>query len=77
MTGYDEISERPFSMVRESFERIYKTICDRIWLLEYQPGECLSEEELANEFDVSRSPVGRVFSRLEREGLLETRHGGE
>jgi hypothetical protein len=35
MTGYDEISERPFSMAREPFERIYKTIRDRICLLEY------------------------------------------
>jgi DNA-binding GntR family transcriptional regulator len=75
MTTYDENLERPLSMSRERFERIYKTIRDRICLLEYQPGERLGEEELAREFDVSRTPIRRVLSRLEGEGLLESRHG--
>ena len=75
MTTYDENLERPLSMSRERFERIYKTIRDRICLLEYQPGERLGEEELAREFHVSRTPVRRVLSRLEGEGLLESRHG--
>jgi DNA-binding GntR family transcriptional regulator len=75
MTTYDENLERPLSMSRERFERIYKTIRDRICLLEYQPGERLAEEELAQEFHVSRTPVRRVFSKLESEGLLESRHG--
>lgn len=75
MTTYDENLERPLSMSRERFERIYKTIRDRICLLEYQPGERLGEEELAREFKVSRTPIRRVLSRLEGEGLLESRHG--
>jgi DNA-binding GntR family transcriptional regulator len=75
MTPFDEPAERPLSMSRERFERIYKTIRDRICLLEYQPGERLGEEELAREFEVSRTPVRRVLSRLEGEGLLESRHG--
>lgn len=75
MTTYDENLERPLSMSRERFERIYKTIRDRICLLEYQPGERLGEEELAREFHVSRTPIRRVLSRLEGEGLLESRHG--
>ncbi|MEZ5830307.1 MAG: GntR family transcriptional regulator [Dongiaceae bacterium] len=75
MSTYDETLERPLSMSRERFERIYKTIRDRICLLEYQPGERLGEEELAREFDVSRTPIRRVLSRLESEGLLESRHG--
>jgi DNA-binding GntR family transcriptional regulator len=75
MSTYDENLERPLSMSRERFERIYKTIRDRICLLEYQPGERLGEEELAREFHVSRTPVRRVLSRLESEGLLESRHG--
>jgi DNA-binding GntR family transcriptional regulator len=75
MTTYDENLERPLSMSRERFERIYKTIRDRICLLEYQPGERLGEEELAREFNVSRTPIRRVLSRLEGEGLLESRHG--
>jgi DNA-binding GntR family transcriptional regulator len=75
MSPLDEPMERPLSMSRERFERIYKTIRDRICLLEYQPGERLGEEELAREFEVSRTPIRRVLSRLESEGLLESRHG--
>ena len=75
MSTYDENLERPLSMSRERFERIYKTIRDRICLLEYQPGERLGEEDLAREFEVSRTPIRRVLSRLESEGLLESRHG--
>ena len=75
MTVYDENLERPLSMSRERFERIYKSIRDRICLLEYMPGERLGEEELAREFHVSRTPIRRVLSRLESEGLLESRHG--
>ncbi len=70
-----ETLERPPTMARERFERTYKTIRDRICLLEYQPGERLGEEELAREFGVSRTPIRRVLSRLESEGLLESRHG--
>jgi DNA-binding GntR family transcriptional regulator len=75
MTAYEEIAERPLSMSRERFERIYKTIRDRICLLEYLPGARLAEEDLAREFEVSRTPVRRVLSRLEGEGLVESRHG--
>lgn len=75
MSPLDDNSERPLSMSRERFERIYKVIRDRICLLEYQPGERLGEEELAREFEVSRTPIRRVLSRLEGEGLLESRHG--
>lgn len=60
---------------RERFERIYNTIRDRICLLEYEPRAWLSEEELAQEFGVSRTPIRRVLSRLEAEGLLQSRHG--
>ncbi|MBX6321720.1 MAG: GntR family transcriptional regulator [Rhodospirillaceae bacterium] len=60
---------------RARFERLHAIVRDRICLLEYAPGERLSEEELAAEFNVSRTPIRRVLSRLEAEGLVETRHG--
>jgi len=60
---------------RERFERLYRTLRDRICLFEYPPGGRLSEEELAEEFKVSRTPVRRVLARLEAEGLIEARHG--
>ena len=75
MNARDDMAERPLSMSRERFERIYKTIRDRICLLEYGPGARLAEEELAEEFHVSRTPIRRVLTRLESEGLLESRHG--
>lgn len=66
---------RPPTLARERFERMYNTIRDRICLLEYEPNARLSEEDLAREFGVSRTPLRRVLSRLETEGLLESRHG--
>ena len=70
-----ETAERPRSVSRERFERIYRIIRDRICLIEYEPGARLAEEDLAREFGVSRTPLRRVLSRLEGEGLLESRHG--
>lgn len=67
--------DRPLTLARERFERIYNTIRDRICLIEYEPGARLAEEDLAREFGVSRTPVRRVLARLEGEGLLESRHG--
>lgn len=67
-------ARRP-SPSRERFERLHRTIRDRICLFEYPPGGRLSEEELAEEFSVSRTPVRRVLGRLEAEGLIEARHG--
>ena len=66
---------KPMTLARERFERIYKTIRDRVCLLEYEPGARLGDEDLAREFGVSRTPLRRVLSRLESEGLLESRHG--
>jgi DNA-binding GntR family transcriptional regulator len=60
---------------RERFERLYRTIRDRICLFEYPPGGRLAEEELAKEFSISRTPVRRVLARLEADGLIEARHG--
>ena len=60
---------------RERFERLYRTLRDRICLFEYPPGGRLSEEELALEFSISRTPVRRVLVRLEADGLIEARHG--
>jgi DNA-binding GntR family transcriptional regulator len=69
------IAGLPLTGARERFERIYGTIRDRVCLLEYEPGARLAEEDLAREFGVSRTPIRRVLSRLESEGLVESRHG--
>jgi DNA-binding GntR family transcriptional regulator len=61
--------------VRERHERIYHLLRDRIFLLEYAPGSVLSEVELAQELQVSRTPLRRVLARLEAEGLVQSVHG--
>ena len=60
---------------RARSERIYRTLRDRICLLDYPPGARLSEEELAQEFAISRTPIRRVLTRLEAEGLIGSVHG--
>ena len=59
----------------ERFNRIYRTIRERISLLEYAPGTVLNEGLLAQEFGVSRTPVRSVLQRLNYEGLVTTRNG--
>ena len=48
---------------------IYRTIKNRILFLEYNPGQILNENTLAEEFGVSRTPLREVLSRLEWEQL--------
>lgn len=60
---------------RRRGETIYATIRDRICFLEYPPGTRLSEHGLADEFNVSRTPIRRILQRLEFEQLAERRQG--
>ncbi|MEJ2288115.1 MAG: GntR family transcriptional regulator [Deinococcales bacterium] len=54
---------------------IYRELRDRICLLRYPPGSMLSENALADEFGVSRTPIRQALQRLEFEGLVVSRHG--
>lgn len=65
-------SDRMPGRVQRRHEMIYAVLRRRIALLDYQPGQRLSEEVLAGEFGVSRTPVRRVLARLESEGLLRS-----
>jgi DNA-binding GntR family transcriptional regulator len=60
---------------RGRFDRIYETLRTRICLLDHAPGSRLREEDLAQEFGVSRTPIRRVLVKLEAEGLLRSVHG--
>jgi DNA-binding GntR family transcriptional regulator len=60
---------------RSRFTYLHHEIRKRICLLHYKPGEKLYVEVLAKEFDVGLSPVRRVLSRLEADGLVEIIHG--
>jgi DNA-binding GntR family transcriptional regulator len=68
-----EISLRPGS--RGRVHEIYESLRERICLLRDPPGTLLSEQALAHEFGVSRTPIRQVLQRLEHEGLVETRNG--
>ncbi|MFT4065467.1 GntR family transcriptional regulator [Paraburkholderia sp.] len=54
---------------------IYRVVRDRICSLHYPPGTLLGEGVLAEEFEVSRTPIRQVLQRLEYEGLVETKNG--
>lgn len=54
---------------------IFETLRMRICLLDYVPETRLNERELAAEFGISRTPMRAVLQRLERDGLIESRHG--
>jgi DNA-binding GntR family transcriptional regulator len=62
-------------MARRSQEELYEQIRDRICLLHYAPGAVLSENALANEFGVSRTPIRAALQRLEFEGLVSSLPG--
>lgn len=69
------VQDYPDSEARARYERIYLTLRRRICLLDYPPGRRLREEDLAEEFHTSRTPIRRVLARLEDEGLLRSVHG--
>jgi len=54
---------------------IYKQIRERVCLLQYPPGEMFSENALAAEFNISRTPMRRILRLLEFEGLVISRQG--
>ncbi len=51
-------------------QEIYQALRNRILFLEYEPGRILNEQQLAKEFEVSRTPLREVLSRLEWEHLV-------
>lgn len=51
--------------------KAYASIKRRILDLSLAPGEVLSEQRLAAEFGLSRTPVREAFKRLENEGLVD------
>jgi DNA-binding GntR family transcriptional regulator len=54
---------------------IYRELRERICLLDVRPGERLTEQSLAAEFGVSRTPIRQVLDRLESDRLVVQRPG--
>lgn len=59
--------ERPLTVS----ESVYRKLRDHIVLGYFKPGQRLTEEDLAAQMQVSRTPVREAFLRLEREGLIQ------
>jgi len=49
---------------------VMKILKNRIITTEYSPGYILNESDIANEFQLSRTPVREIFKRLESEKYL-------
>lgn len=59
------------SYAQVAYDGIKKLISDQ----EIEPGELLSENQLAEYFNMSRTPVREAIRRLQAEGLVEIRKG--
>ena len=53
-------------------DRIYEQLKADIITCKYQPGDSLTEIEMANKFNVSRTPIREVCNRLLKEDLLQS-----
>lgn len=51
-------------------EYVYEVLKKNIINLNIKPGDRISEKEISNLFDVSRTPVREAFIKLSREGVL-------
>ena len=60
---------------RDRLARLHGEMRERICLMDWAPGTRLSEEGIAAEYGVSRTPIRRVLARLEDEGLVQSLHG--
>lgn len=60
---------------RKSTAEIYRTLRERICLLQLPPGSRLTEQALAAEFGVSRTPIREVLERLQHDRLVTQRPG--
>ncbi len=62
-------------LARLSTGQIYRDLRERIVLLALAPGARLTEEALAREYGVSRTPIREVLDRLHHDQLVEQRPG--
>jgi DNA-binding GntR family transcriptional regulator len=67
--------QRALTKPQVRIERIYQTLRRQICLLDFPPGSVLREQDLAEQFDVSRTPIRHALSRLAVDGLVESRQG--
>lgn len=56
-------------------ETVYRSLCENLRNGRYRPGDHLREEEVAQQLEVSRTPVREAFNRLLSRGLLKPASG--
>jgi len=58
-------------------QQAYDYVRNKIFSMEYRPGDCIIDSQIATELKISRTPAREAFQRLENEGLLisEARRG--
>ena len=49
---------------------VYRQMLDKLISCEYRPGSLLNEAQLAEEYQVSRTPIREAINRLEQQGYL-------
>lgn len=59
-------SQRPVTA-----EEVYQDMCDRITNLQLKPGQKISENQMSEDYGVSRSVIRTVFTRLSQRRLIE------
>lgn len=52
-------------------EQVYKQILKRIVKLQLEPGQLISENQMAGEYGVSRTVIRTAFARLQQMGFIE------
>jgi len=60
---------------RNRADEAYFAIKNSIVRFEFKPGDCLSENVIAQSLDMSRTPVREAIKVLVNEGYIETRNG--
>lgn len=58
-------------------QQVYDYVRCKILSMEYHPGDFITDSQVANELNISRTPAREAFQRLENEGFLipEARRG--
>jgi DNA-binding GntR family transcriptional regulator len=63
----DPVSDRPPMMVDIIYGRLHQAITDR----RFEPGSLMTEQGLADQLNVSKTPVREALARLRQVGLVE------
>ncbi len=58
--------------MQENFDTnaVYETIKRKIVRMEYMPGDVLNEQDIADEYKISRTPVRKILSQLSADKLI-------